>query len=376
MTTYILLRKNKESGPFSLSELKGTELFPNDLIWVEGQSACWLNPGEIKELKDLVGQKPSSATDHFSAYLPPEKKEDLPDPVITSDQIPAAVQPLPAVIGKPDPVSPDPVKDPAEPETRYAKPLDEIKALYLRNLERNQQRKGLNLVIPPVVKKMAPYAAVLVVGLLTGILINKKKGARSLPPAVIAEQPVSAPIQRPAADPVETDAALVVSNTSNGPIPAETIPVESRLENDLPEAPVTKKGKSLNPPEKRPAERPVLPAQEERTNRQQEPAPVPKENTKEDLTPFVSVSANDYQVGSFGGIRNLQLTLKNDSRFLLEQVTVELRYYKPGDEILKTERVLFYAVPARGMQVLAIPKTNRGVKVSCQVQRIESRQQD
>src|SRR5688572_4519767 len=58
MTTYILLRSNKESGPYSIEQLRELGVKPNDLIWVEGQSASWRNPHEIPQLKDLAGQVP------------------------------------------------------------------------------------------------------------------------------------------------------------------------------------------------------------------------------------------------------------------------------------------------------------------------------
>ena len=50
MTSYLLLRNNKESGPFSLNELITLGLKPYDLVWVNGKSAAWRYPGEITEL--------------------------------------------------------------------------------------------------------------------------------------------------------------------------------------------------------------------------------------------------------------------------------------------------------------------------------------
>ena len=51
MNTYLLLRDNKKSGPFTADELRTMGLKPYDLVWLEGKSAAWRYPGEIDELK-------------------------------------------------------------------------------------------------------------------------------------------------------------------------------------------------------------------------------------------------------------------------------------------------------------------------------------
>src|SRR6516165_8147875 len=51
MNKYLLLRSNKQSGPFTLDEMRAMGLKAYDLVWVEGKSAAWRYPGEIEELK-------------------------------------------------------------------------------------------------------------------------------------------------------------------------------------------------------------------------------------------------------------------------------------------------------------------------------------
>lgn len=50
MTPYFLLRDNKQSGPYSLEQLKSLDLKTTDLLWKEGSSALWRNPHELDEL--------------------------------------------------------------------------------------------------------------------------------------------------------------------------------------------------------------------------------------------------------------------------------------------------------------------------------------
>ncbi len=51
---YLLLRNNKQTGPFSIEELVQGGLQPHDLVWEEGKSSCWLYPSEITSLKPYV----------------------------------------------------------------------------------------------------------------------------------------------------------------------------------------------------------------------------------------------------------------------------------------------------------------------------------
>src|SRR5438309_6610565 len=55
---FLLLRDNKESGPYSLQEIIALGLKPFDLIWVEGKSAGWRYPAEIEMLKPYAPAQP------------------------------------------------------------------------------------------------------------------------------------------------------------------------------------------------------------------------------------------------------------------------------------------------------------------------------
>ncbi len=56
--SYLLLRNNRQLGPFAIDELLQQQLKPTDLIWVEGQSVAWCFPSQIRELnQDVVFTK-------------------------------------------------------------------------------------------------------------------------------------------------------------------------------------------------------------------------------------------------------------------------------------------------------------------------------
>ena len=94
------------------------------------------------------------------------------------------------------------------------------------------------------------------------------------------------------------------------------------------------------------------------------------------LSRFVSVRSNEYKRVAFGGIRDLQLTVTNDSKYILDNVIVELQYIKPNELPLKTENVEFTSIAPNATSTIRVPDTNRGIKVMFRIIHIKSRQGD
>ena len=72
MDTYLLLRSNKQSGPYSLQQLVSSGLKPYDLVWVEGKSAAWRYPSEVDGLKEYAPATEEQPYDRF--YKKQEEK--------------------------------------------------------------------------------------------------------------------------------------------------------------------------------------------------------------------------------------------------------------------------------------------------------------
>src|ERR1700760_3807022 len=62
---YLLLRDNKQTGPYSLDEIKAKGLKAYDLVWVEGRSAAWRYPSEITELSAFAPAVEEQPFDRF-----------------------------------------------------------------------------------------------------------------------------------------------------------------------------------------------------------------------------------------------------------------------------------------------------------------------
>jgi hypothetical protein len=65
MNKYLLLRDNKQSGPYSVEELEKLGLKPYDLVWLDGRSAAWRYPSEIEELRHFAPVVEEQPYDRF-----------------------------------------------------------------------------------------------------------------------------------------------------------------------------------------------------------------------------------------------------------------------------------------------------------------------
>src|SRR5579863_917876 len=65
MATYLLLRDNKQTGPYTFDEIKAKGFKAYDLVWIEGRSAAWRYPGEIEEFKLLAPPVEEQPYDRF-----------------------------------------------------------------------------------------------------------------------------------------------------------------------------------------------------------------------------------------------------------------------------------------------------------------------
>src|SRR3981081_3154720 len=65
MTKYLLLRDNKQSGPYSCDVLRIKGLKAYDLVWIEGKSAAWRYPSEVEELRSFAPVVEEQPFDRF-----------------------------------------------------------------------------------------------------------------------------------------------------------------------------------------------------------------------------------------------------------------------------------------------------------------------
>lgn len=65
MKKYLLLRDNRQTGPYTIDDIRAFGLKPYDLVWVDGRSAAWRYPGEIDEFKSFAPPVEEQPYDRF-----------------------------------------------------------------------------------------------------------------------------------------------------------------------------------------------------------------------------------------------------------------------------------------------------------------------
>lgn len=87
MNTYLLLRDNKQTGPYTATELAAKGLKPYDLVWLEGKSAAWRYPSEIEELRSFA---PGVEEQPYDRFTKKQGEQSADSPVTAQQQAAAA----------------------------------------------------------------------------------------------------------------------------------------------------------------------------------------------------------------------------------------------------------------------------------------------
>jgi hypothetical protein len=83
---YLLLRSNKQTGPYSLEELLQLNPKPFDLVWVQGRSAAWQYPSEIPSLKPFVPETPHADVPFQPVATSAMEEKTFPNPEVNLEQ--------------------------------------------------------------------------------------------------------------------------------------------------------------------------------------------------------------------------------------------------------------------------------------------------
>jgi hypothetical protein len=315
MKKYLLLKDNKESGPYSLVELSGKSLKKFDLIWVEGESAQWEYASEFPELKSLIAT-PAPAPVYRPG--PVKRRENIDLKYKPYVELPKAErrEEKRAAISTAD--------EKAIPEIKFEQPLSEIKERYIKSLEdqkfqfRNQFRKN-----------SGAWIMGLFIFLISGAFVIKS----------LIDTTTGSTERKPVA------AAVPLVGLPEGNVPVK--PAETEYKNAL-----TMEVAAVDTATKKPDAKISLKA----------------------LKKKVTVSANNYKVRMFGGVDDLQLNVHNNSKVKLDKVNIQVIYFKPNGEQVNSSVHSVYSVAPGGTKILVIPPSKRGVKVKAFVTGVESKQ--
>lgn len=446
MTKYLLLRDNKESGPYSFDELKEKGLKAYDLVWVEGKSAAWRYPCEVEELSAFAPAVEEQPFDRF--YKKPAQQSGATPPTVQLKQVPekdnspkiavsisgsatsvfsgepSAVPgkriiyvTLPAGRTAPAnketspretariPVVPSPVDIPGRVQLEQIRTGigTEIRT-GIGHIDEGHNRENGNAgveILPragkkrPSSKVLQPVAVVLCIlallaaGIFIGLSINKYNLAST---------------QKIALKNAATDRLGTVDHrVSNLPAPVVAVPPPPALAADVPnndaiksttptEPPVTNlkkttgaKDKSSLPGQKTQsalsssakdsAMMALTVSHREASYRADQPVEkIDKDILRNNISNLVSVGTNGYNVGTFGGITGVQLTVSNKSVYPLDLVVVEIQYIQANKKVFKTENLYFRGIGPGSALMQEAPNSTRGIKVQYKITLVNSKE--
>lgn len=313
----------------------------------------------------------------------------------------------------------------AKLETKYTQSLDDIKEMYINTLVQRKTKNRRKEILRQYVKPALLPLILLLSGVAIGFVINNRKGS---PKAI---QSVSTVVPSPTTPQQKNDE----EPTDNKQAAVDNKMLQPDAKQDLAVATETKKLKSTPPtevviqsqkknkktlsfpkavvPDKKQQPRVFVPDDEISTvqkknvevdpstgerkkvvrddeidTRQNDvannnlPRPIKKNNSersfletdRRNIRDFVTVRSNNYIRGPFGGIRGLELTVYNNSGFLLDEVSVELQIMKPSEQPLRTDIITFRNISANGAVTVRVPDSQRGIRVDYRITSVESKQ--
>jgi hypothetical protein len=478
MASYLLLRDNKESGPYTLNDLVSLGLKPYDLVWVESRSAAWRYPSEIPELKEYAPIVEEQPYDRFfkkqqaetveqilekrlnieKDKIEKEKKNTQQEPVpFIESQKPAwpvvakgfaggqggeekqpvkpkvkqkeeeenpyqAYQPRPNVfVSKPlsasssnNSRSENQVEKQAasysaysaasqEPvlERKYSQSLDEIKEMYVNTLVQRKSKNRRKELMKKYLKPALVSISLVLAGIIIGYFIMSRdatiQASQGISTVVPSQNQEALHPKNQVLQPDENQSALAQADKKDPKLLNQQLLVQQKLQakNRLPQqttngvvstvttAATQTQADNQTKIEKQDVEvdpqtnernRVVRSDEDSNTEQPKENKTSISDNDTKDLKKLVSVNANDYLRGVFGGIRDLKITVNNRSKYVLDAVTVKVEYMKVTNQPLKTETITFKNVNPNDAETIKLPDSQRGMRVTYHITNIESKQ--
>lgn len=385
MNGFLLLRDNKQTGPYSAVELKNMGLKPYDLIWQEGKSAAWRYPGEIPDLSSFAPKVEEQPYDRFFKKPAAEEKQTLQETVVETKQAELVAKSGSVFVELPDkvqaarpaykePIKSSPVEKVEVADKTYSKPVEYIKFnstnAVLPTLEAPAETT-LNSTRPASKKvQWSTYdiamrgiiaICMILIGFIVAMYIFDLRSGNGEPPAHVQVD-----------EGMENTAGMNFSTLLTEEEPEQVTepiaPQPTITKTPVPvKKPVTKTAPVTTAVQKQPVVE-EIPAEPEVPELSAEEL----QNLKKQVMAQVNLETNpDYKIGAFGGVEDLTILLTNNSNEALNHVAVRVNFYNQNRKSVRTQNLSFYNVNAGEAKKLEVPKSNRGVEFSVELVAVE-----
>lgn len=87
---------------------------------------------------------------------------------------------------------------------------------------------------------------------------------------------------------------------------------------------------------------------------------------------YISVNTGDYKTGFLGGIKDLKITVRNQTEYPLDNAVVRVEYLKGNGNVFKTEQYTVSNIPEKGTQSVQASNSRKGMKVNIKLLSVTS----
>ncbi len=393
MSSYLLLRNNKESGPFTIEEIKGMSLKPYDLLWVVGKSAAWRYPGEINELKSFAPPVPEQITDSYinnqnadsaAAVSSNIKKSNPINVSIWETNVQKGVKERSVYVNLPSEkklvtIQQDRVLfDLESPAPLKHEPAYDFSDQY------NNNKSTPAVYFSAKILWISTIILLFGAGLLTGFFISDRRKFFSTD----ANHPQNRLVQTPMV--LDNKKNITSENTINNPKNEKPIGGSSAITDQVkPDEAVLKKqaGNTLKKNTKNIVfkkdslinQTPVQSSLKSSDSLKQIVAgqsDMIYQKIKANPENYVNLVTGRYSTGVFGGISSFPVTVTNTSTVMMEEVMVDINYIQTNGKTFKTENLSFNDLEPGETVTLKAPKSSRGVKITTHIHLVNFRKSD
>jgi hypothetical protein len=391
MSSYLLLRNNQESGPFSLEEIKNMTLKAYDLIWVVGKSAAWRYPGELPELKTFAPPVPEQEIDPYRKK--PDSDSPAPETGNTKKQEISRGRSAETNIQRRDSGRAVYVNLPADRQQPVlsAAPLSDNSIFpavdkpepHYDFSDLNKKKSGRAVRITGKLVRFGTIILLFSAGILTGLVISDRRKIFS---SDENRPQKNLPVRRTkGGSKKEILNNLSVNSTSDplqkgGSVTSDSARAVDQNTKKL--NAVTKKKNSKNSQEKKDsaasqtAIAPTFNLMDSIKQNAIAKSEMLSQKIKAHPENYVSLATGRYSTGIFGGISSFPLTVTNNSEVKMDLVIINVDYIQNNDKIFKTESVTLNDLEPGEAVTIKAPKSSRGVKIATRIHILNSRQID
>jgi uncharacterized protein YneF (UPF0154 family) len=390
MSSYLLLRNNQETGPFTLEEMKGMSLKSYDLLWVVGKSAAWRYPGEIPELKPFAPPVPEQPSNPFV-----KKSSDSPpaaEPAPAKKTEPASQRSRESNSFRSSPGRSVYVNLPSERKQTNLNPegdfVYETGGVFRNETEPAYDFSDIYQKQSTVIARaswrilwISTIALLFGAGILTGFFISDRRKFFSsvekhphlvpdVHPGMVSNKKENEKSHNQESRPVSEE--VIVNKVYSQPVkPDVNDGIFNRGKKNLKSGGI-KRDSTITPTASLVSLN--LPDSLRQISVSKSEALYQKIKAHPDS--YLSLVTGTYSTGIFGGISSFPVTITNNSPVMMDLVVVNIEYIQNNEKIFKSEDLSFTDLEPGETVSLKAPKSTRGIKIATRIHIVNIRQLD